>query len=742
MATYYCAPAGNDTTGDGSNGSPFRTIAKAASASDCTEVVAKAGRYDEKVSVKNNIRYWGARDLSGVPLAIVGNGTRSTCFEALGKHGFEINGFECDGGNINVNHSNANNLPASGSYDFKILDNVVHDCNGNGIFVGHSDKYWVEGNTTYSCALRGGSDGNSGVQGISCLMAHFISAAGTDPSDGFRVHVRYNLSYSNIPIQSDEGGPTSDACGIIIDKFHKYTGRPDSNPMFLYDNGTPCRTLVEGNLCVNNGGPGIRVMASTAVTSQKNTAHSNMKDARKTGTWGCEMHDTDSRGNTWRWNIAVATVTVLETHGFQITAPKDTTDWSGYNIDTTFVHNIFTGPSGRNARKTSGRSHPAPSAADNKLGVDPKFSDLAPAAWKAKDYSLLADSPGINYGEGGNTNVGYTAATAAPSTTDVEPLVAAVMTVEQPRKTGSAWSCTRPTFTGSPSFGTPYIQHYYDGWKAVAGATYTGTGPYIGTVTAVPGKGGWRMAFPVSGQGLPAGKEYYSNWIDVEPADILAAPTCSVPPAISGSPVVGIASTASDGTWAGNPAPTLDPTTPRQWYRCLAASPFTATAIAGATGTAYTPVAADQGYRLRYDVKMTNSQGSLVSQSALSPVVAAAQPTLTLEQVVARLLAIESRTVTLESNQASRDTRIGGIEASYKAADAGLTTRVGYLETSTAGHGERIEAVEDQTESLTFSTNEITTAITNQNEVVKDVANRVTTLRSNGRLRAFRKVEA
>lgn len=97
-----------------------------------------------------------------------------------------------------------------------------------------------------------------------------------------------------------------------------------------------------------------------------------------------------------------------------------------------------------------------------------------------------------------------------------------------------------------------------------------------------------------------------------------SAPTNSAVPTITGASTaeVGIALTATNGTWAGNPAPTFT----RQWQRGdAAAGPFTA--ISGATGATYTPVVADAGKYLRVVVTATNSEGTATANSTATAAV-------------------------------------------------------------------------------------------------------------------------
>jgi hypothetical protein len=82
-------------------------------------------------------------------------------------------------------------------------------------------------------------------------------------------------------------------------------------------------------------------------------------------------------------------------------------------------------------------------------------------------------------------------------------------------------------------------------------------------------------------------------------------------PVLSGRARVGETLTVSDGTWAGTPEIALA----RQWQRCQGARCVN---IAGATGTRYEVVAADEGKTLRAAVLAGNWRSS-VSQAFSAP---------------------------------------------------------------------------------------------------------------------------
>lgn len=95
------------------------------------------------------------------------------------------------------------------------------------------------------------------------------------------------------------------------------------------------------------------------------------------------------------------------------------------------------------------------------------------------------------------------------------------------------------------------------------------------------------------------------------------SPRNTVPPAISGSPVVGQTLTASTGTWSGQPRFAY------QWQRCDGAG-SSCVDIVGATGSSYVVTQAELGATLRVTVTGVNEAGRATASSAPTGVVQAA----------------------------------------------------------------------------------------------------------------------
>jgi hypothetical protein len=106
-----------------------------------------------------------------------------------------------------------------------------------------------------------------------------------------------------------------------------------------------------------------------------------------------------------------------------------------------------------------------------------------------------------------------------------------------------------------------------------------------------------------------------SGWLGPPPP-----PTNTALPAITGSAAQDQVLTAGRGSWTSRPTGYA-----YQWQRCDGSGASCA-AVAGATGTSYTVVAADVGSTLRVQVTASNSGGSTTASSAATAVVAPPLP--------------------------------------------------------------------------------------------------------------------
>ena len=107
------------------------------------------------------------------------------------------------------------------------------------------------------------------------------------------------------------------------------------------------------------------------------------------------------------------------------------------------------------------------------------------------------------------------------------------------------------------------------------------------------------------------------NGSSLAPYRVGAMPAAHPAPVLSGPPAVGTPIQTTGGSWTGTRPISLT----YQWQRCNG-SATSCTSIPGATGTAYTPVAADYQKRLRAVVRATNALGTTSAAGTASPAVA------------------------------------------------------------------------------------------------------------------------
>lgn len=138
--------------------------------------------------------------------------------------------------------------------------NSIHHMPGGGIQVMAADYVTVSDNHVYSCCWWN-VYANSGIS--------IYSARHVDTNTiNYKIIVRRNICYDNenyIPWLAKGG--LHDGNGIIIDdnKNTQQTGVP----------AYVGRTLLENNLCYNNGGAGVEVYSSSRVDCVNNTAYCN-----------------------------------------------------------------------------------------------------------------------------------------------------------------------------------------------------------------------------------------------------------------------------------------------------------------------------------------------------------------------------------------------------------------------------------------------------------------------------------
>jgi hypothetical protein len=175
--------------------------------------------------------------------------------------------------------------------------------------------------------------------------------------------------------------------------------------------------------------------------------------------------------------------------------------------------------------------------------------------------------------------------------------------VEQTAQVGAQLHVTDGVWSPTPT-GFSY------GWlrcDALGGSCVSIAGATTATYTPVVADVGFTLRGAVTPTGGPALSSEptqvvkAANLGPVIAGGTVVATVAANMPSITGTTRVGQVLTSTNGTWAGT-----TPTFSRQWLRCSATGDQ-CTAIAGATGTTYTPVTADSNLRLRVRVTATRS---------------------------------------------------------------------------------------------------------------------------------------
>lgn len=341
MTTLYVSTDGNNSSGNGSAGKPWRSINYAVrEAEPGDEIVVRAGLYNESVIVSKNgspgnyitvrSEYPGGAEI--VPPA--------------GKPGVHVNADYIRIEGFDISGSTTAGLTATGDHHIEVVNNIVHDNVSNGIFLGEGDYWLVEGNLVYGNAASGGSSG------IHLKAAHNVTGSTYDAD--FRIVVRDNVAYENLR----QFGATTDGNGIILDDFTN-TQRPELGAYWY-------RTLVEDNITYSNSGRGIQVAWSDHATIRDNIAFHNNSDGRS-GLWRGELSNMGSSDTTWIRNVAVSNAVGADNPAIaNVTFAGDPV-----NTDVQWSDNTtFNGTPGLHSIYTN-RGNSRPGANNNDLGVDP-----------------------------------------------------------------------------------------------------------------------------------------------------------------------------------------------------------------------------------------------------------------------------------------------------------------------------------------------------------------------------------
>lgn len=718
MATYYIAVAGNDTTGVGSSGAPWKTLGKAmgvATAGDTIKFKSGATAFPGGYTPKSGIIYTSDNPADPAVIDCALN-SASYCFGGGDVTDVTIS-------DLVLKNATTANLTFNRAKNVKILRNFITGSLANGIsFQQQPDCIEIDGNVVFQCATT--AQANSG---ISILQPQTDSSL-TALEGGWGIKVTNNVVVGNGKMKAKD----ADGNGIILDKFHwllpetsRYT-RP---------------TLVSGNLVFGNAACGIKAVFSQDITIEHNTCAMNKRRYAPgnldpvSGDWMGEIQLQHCANCIVRDNIGYSTIAAGScltncAYGSNVTNPAVSTHLPLPVNGHTYARNIFYATAGR-TNWASGGSAEAPTLGSFSGGViSGAFANINPlllaptaslddltfdsgsaltpqTASKVQNFRLQAGSPGRDSGASG-TDVGYwdhDASVVTPITKLTDP----VLTIANP-VSGQTASFTIGTYSGAVTL-AHQVQTYNSAtasWVDVA-VSLSGTNPKTFTIPVVASTRGIRIGETPSGAGVPTGLRAFSNWIDVSPAPVISnsAPVNTVAPVISPSdPAVGVAATCSTGTWTGTPVPTFT-------YQWKAAG----TNISGATGASYTPVSGDKTKTLTCAVTASNSEGSATATSAATSAVV--DPTdMTLTQATAAILALQAQIATLQANDTTQTARLDSTDAGLAQSSADLADRLGALESSTGDLPNRVTAAETKISENGLTTVQNATSISALSAVV------------------------
>ena len=359
---------GNDEQ-DGSWTKPFRTIARGiAAATPGDTIFVRAGTYkdpsDESMVMLRNKN--GTADawitLAGYPgerPVIDGSGwdPKYALWRVVGVQQssyIEIRGFEI------VGTAKSDQQPSSGielldSHHVRVSDNRIHDVGGGGFSSIFSNHFDVVNNVIWSTSFWNTYQ----TSGISSFQSKNIG--GGNDADGYSIRIRNNIVHSVENISPPaKNAPITDGNCIIVDehRVHSFAGT----------------TLVDNNLCYNNGGRGINVLRGDNVKIINNTLYRNLNSSAMDDDG--EVSVVFSHGITVRNNLMVSRSDREEAVVIDSTA--------------VFENNLY----GRADAKKKGASD---IATGGQLLMDPDKQDFRPLSGSAAvDAGTASDAPSVD----------------------------------------------------------------------------------------------------------------------------------------------------------------------------------------------------------------------------------------------------------------------------------------------------------------------------------------------------------
>ena len=265
------------------------------------------------------IRYTGVRDASGARPVLESSGFAA--FGVQDRSYLIIEGLEIRPSDDNPQGLSVDQLYARSGISVSIggfpnshhlifRDNYIHDFGGAGIAISDSDVLYIADNLVEHCAYGT----NIATSGISLFQLRDFPVAGfTAPGEptvpgapelgaygAYRTIVagnvsRYNVNLRNFFTQPDNA--ITDGQGIILDDFRDVKLLGDNSLQTGAGSGADAysgRSLLLGNACYGNGGPGVNAFLVERVDIVHNTLYDNAQTS-KTPQPGFTINQTDGQ---------------------------------------------------------------------------------------------------------------------------------------------------------------------------------------------------------------------------------------------------------------------------------------------------------------------------------------------------------------------------------------------------------------------------------------------------------------
>jgi parallel beta-helix repeat protein len=279
--TFYVAPGGNDG-GPGSEAQPWATLGWAAKTLNPGEtVLVKDGTYPGVYVTRSGTagKPITFRAAPGAKPNIVITEINSPGFLLEGASYIDIQGFSLDYRVPGVENANgkrweggitikSNDYGAARVYahHVNVIGNSVHGFPGGGIGSGQADYIRIEGNTIWETALWSEYDTSA---------VSLYQSRDADLAPGFHNVIRANTVFKNenkVPGTGIGSTTITDGNCIIIDDGRNTQRFQDDKAVYPpYKSAT----LIENNICADNGGRGVNVFSSDNVLVRHNTFYHN-----------------------------------------------------------------------------------------------------------------------------------------------------------------------------------------------------------------------------------------------------------------------------------------------------------------------------------------------------------------------------------------------------------------------------------------------------------------------------------